>query len=180
MQKFSCKDLRMWQATLLILSVSRFCLSKVKWLIVMYVMTQTQVWKKVPWKNGFADFHRLHPKPNKRTLQCHYRGRSTSKKKENYKICILVTSIHWSSVSKFTSREFKGKFGRKSESKKALVSGCWYFLLFRLLFWSVSSQASESLVLLELSGLFFSFFPHLFLFPLFFFIKVKSCFSWCQ
>lgn len=88
-----------------------------------------------------------------------------------------VTSIGYFSVLKFTNSEFKGNFGRKSKWKGAPVSGCWYFLHFKLLSWSISRQASESLVILEFSGSFFYLFLIFFSFPLPFCIKVKSCFS---
>lgn len=177
----------MTEARLLILSISRcrFCLSKVKWLIVIYDMTQTQVRKKVcagfPERMPLLIFIGFIQNPIRELFSAIREAEAFPRKRKIWKSAFsAVTSIGYSSVSKFTSREFKETFGRKSKWEGAPVSGCWYFLLFRLLFWSVSSQAAELLVISELSGSFFSFFLIFFSFPLLFSIKVKSCFSWCQ
>lgn len=160
----------MTEARLLILSISRcgFCLSKVKCLIVIYLITQTQVWKKVcagfPERMRLLIFIGFIQNPVRELFSAVRESEVFPRKRKIWKSAFSAVTIPYSSVSKFISREFKGKFGRKSKWKGAPVSGCWYFLLFRLLFWSVSSQASESLVILELSGSFFSFSPHLFLF----------------
>lgn len=188
MQKFSCRALPIWQRQgLWILSISRcgFCLSKVKWLIVIYVMTQTQAWKKVcagfPERMPLLIFIGFIQNPIRELFGAIREAEAFPRKRKIWKSAFsAMTSIGYSSVSKFTSREFKGKFGRKSKWKGGPVSGCSYFMLFRLLFLSIFSQTSESLVISDFSGSFFSFFLIFFSFPLLFSIKVKSCFSWCQ
>lgn len=148
-------------------------------------MTQTQVWKKVcagsPERMPLLIFTGFIQNPIRELFSAIRERQAFPRKRKNWVSAFsAVTSIGYSSVLKFTNREFKGNFGRKSKWKGAPISGWWYFLLFKLLFWCISSQASESLVILELSGSFFSLFLIFFSFPLLFCIKVKSCFSWCQ
>lgn len=124
-------------------------------------MEESLCW--LPWKNAFADFYRLHPKPSKRTRQCRYRVRSISKKKENLKICIfssdsslfLSFKVHKQRIQRKIWKEIQMKRGPsfrllvlsafQTPLLKCLQSGIWiasHFRTLRLILFFFSSSFS--------------------------------------